>query len=134
MPFPLFPLVTSDFSHEPLSRLEIKEASPFNFAPEENNGLKLHYGPKLLLFPLSCLKIARRTGITFLGQPTIFRVTVSVMAAAVSLGEGRREEKRRETKKMFLPVKIYRITTKVELAVFCSFASAREGESSKAVK
>ena len=120
MPFPLFPLVTSDFSHEPLSRLEIKEASPFNFAPEENNGLKLHYGPKLLLFPLSCLKIARRTGITFLGQPTIFRVTVSVMAAAaVSLGEGRREEKRREERrrrKMFLPVKIYRITTKVELA------------------
>ena len=48
--------------------------------------------------------------------------------AAVSLGEGRME------KKMFLPVKIYRITTKVELAVFCSFASAREGESSKAVK
>ena len=53
--------------------------------------------------------------------------TVSVMTSAVSLGDrgGEEEEKK---KKMFLPVKIYRITTKVELAVFCSFAGDGDGE------
>ena len=95
-----------------------------SFLPQDI--LMLYLYPKTSSLPLSCLEIARRHKV-FRSADDIHGcgggVTVSVMAA-VSLGEGRREGK----KKMFLPVKIYRITTKVELAPFLLLCQRETGE------
>ena len=106
MPFPLFspsPL-TSDFSLEPL---EIKAAPHFIFAPKENEWIEITFDPKSSLPSLS-----PDCNPQFLGQPGNDIHSDCQCHGDVGGSLIRREERG----KMFLPVKIYRITTKVELA------------------